>query len=80
MERELGQLAVEQAPTAMEVDAAPLVVILAPAGRQAEHEPPAGQVVDRRRLFREQRRVAAQRRDQDVGHEPDPLGHGGGRG
>jgi hypothetical protein len=72
---ELGELGVERTAAAVEVDARDLVVVLAPAGSEPEHQPPARQVVDRRRLLSEQRRVRAQRRDQDVGREPDPLGH-----
>src|SRR6185312_687945 len=72
--RQRLELLVEEAPATVEVEAAERVVVLAPARREAEHEAAAGQVVDRRALLGEQRGARPQRRDHDVGHEPDPLG------
>jgi hypothetical protein len=76
--RELGQLTLEDPAAAVEVDAGDLVVVGAAADRQPEHEATVREVVDRRRLLGEQRRVGAQRGDQDVGRQADALGHRGG--
>jgi hypothetical protein len=77
---EVGGLAIERRPARVEVRAAHLVVVFAAAGRQTEHEAPVREVVERRRLLGEQRRVGSQRRDQDVGHQADPLRDRGRRG
>jgi hypothetical protein len=76
---QLVELALESRAALREVDAARLVVVRAAADREAEREAPAGQAVDGRARLCQQRRVGAQRRDQDVGDESDPIGHGGRR-
>jgi hypothetical protein len=68
---------VEAAAAPGERNAGGLVVVRAGARGDAQHEPPARKVVERGRLLCEQVGVHPERREQDVGGEPDPLGHGG---
>ena len=63
----------------MEVHPRDLVVVLTGPHGKAEDEPTAGQVVDGRGLLRQQGGVLAERREQDVGGQTDPLGDRGGR-
>src|SRR5829696_30768 len=69
-----------EAPAAdVEVDAGGVVVVLAAADGDAEHEPPVREAVDARGLLGDERTVGAVGRDEDGGGKPDSLGHSGGR-
>src|SRR5439155_21054420 len=63
------ELAVEQLAALVEVDAAHVEVVLAPADREPEREPPAREDVERRCLLGQQGVVAAKRAQQHGGQE-----------
>jgi hypothetical protein len=70
----LEELVQATAPTRCR-EPARLVIVVAPAKAYCQHQPPAGEPVERGCLFGQQRGVGVQRRDQDRGGEANPLGH-----
>src|SRR4029079_4556198 len=67
-------LALEARGASPELGAERLEVVLPPSLREPEHEPPRRELVDHRRLLRDQHLVPVPQL-QNRGREPDPLGH-----
>lgn len=74
--RQLLELALENLPASVKIDAACGKVVLAPSWGNPEREASSAQGIQCRGLLREQGSVRAQGRDQDVGRQADPFRHG----
>src|SRR5438445_4575918 len=70
---------VEALAAVVHVEAGDRKVVRPRARPDAQHEPPAGNLIQRRRLLRQQHRLA-RGGEQDVGHQADPLRRARGRG